>query len=53
MDDHLDRKELMDIVREAAAVRNGWKRILERSRRVAGVAPTPGRRGGITDDSGG
>jgi hypothetical protein len=29
-DERVDRDELVDIVREAAAVRNGWKRILAR-----------------------
>jgi len=29
-DDRVDRDELVDIVRDAAAVRNGWKRILAR-----------------------
>jgi len=29
-DDHVDYDEYVDILRQAVAARNGWKRILER-----------------------
>jgi hypothetical protein len=38
-DERVDRYELVNIVRDAAAVRNGWKRILAR------CAPPPPTRG--------
>ena len=59
-DEHVDHDELVDILREAARARNGWKHILARcaprreqrsARSVSSVGPAAARRSNTTEPS--